>query len=240
MQTKPAIKQTTGLNKRLIISVITYFIIIPLIIFIGVVLFNDRKYNMISILVALLSCIPFFLAFERRKPQPREIMCISVMTAISVAGRFAFAMIPGFKPVTAITAITGFSFGAEAGFLTGAMSAIVSNIFFGQGPWTPFQMFTWGLLGYIAGLLGKTGITKSKIVLIIYGIFSGVLFSFCMDVWFVVSIDGLFNWKRYSIAIASAVPFTITYAVSNVIFLLLLTKPIEEKLIRIKIKYGLL
>ncbi|MGE8203803.1 ECF transporter S component [Heyndrickxia sp. NPDC080065] len=240
MQTKSADKQTTHFNKRLIISLLIFFIVIPLTICVGVVLFNDRKYNIISILIAFLSCIPFFLAFEKRKPQPREMMCISVMTGISVAGRFAFAMIPGFKPVTAITAITGFSFGPEAGFLTGAMSAIVSNIFFGQGPWTPFQMFTWGLLGFIAGLLGKAGISRSKIVLVLYGIFSGILFSFCMDIWFVVSIDGLFNWKRYTIAIASAIPFTITYAVSNVIFLLLLTKPIEEKLMRIKIKYGLM
>ncbi|MEH6944084.1 ECF transporter S component [Bacillus sp. JJ722] len=227
-------------NKRLIISTIIIFVIIPLILIIGVTIFNDRKYNLISMIIAFLACVPFFLRFEKRKPQPREMMIIAVMTAISAAGRFAFAMVPGFKPVTAITAITGFAFGAEAGFLTGSMSAVVSNIFFGQGPWTPFQMFTWGLLGYIAGLLGKTGIMKSKMALIIFGVFSGILFSVCMDIWSVISLDGIFSWERYAVAVVAAIPFTITYAVSNVIFLLILTKPIMKKLERVKIKYGLL
>lgn len=228
-----------ALNSKQLTSIGIIFVAIPLLLFVGATLLADNKYNLISMMVVFLACIPFFLQFERRKPHAREIMIIAVMSAISVAGRIAFAWVPGFKPVTAITAITGFKMGPEAGFLTGAVSAIASNMLFGQGPWTPFQMFTWGIIGYVAGWLGKTSWMDTKIGLILYGIASGVLFSFIMDIWTVLSYDGGFSWARYLQAAGTALPFTIVYAVSNVIFLLLLTKPIGEKLTRIQIKYGL-
>ncbi|MDD3840405.1 MAG: ECF transporter S component [Clostridia bacterium] len=232
--------RATGKRLKKLLSAIIIFIAIPAVIAVGVVLFKDRKYNLISMIIAFLSCVPFFLLFKKRKPQAREIICIAVMSAISVAGRLVFAMLPGFKPVTAITAITGIAFGPEVGFLTGAISAIVSNMFFGQGPWTPFQMMSWGILGFIAGLLARAGIMENKIVLSIYGVVSGILYSLMMDIWFVISIDGLFTWDRYIIAIASAVPFMIVYSVSNVVFLLVLSEPIGKKLKRVKTKYGLM
>ena len=222
------------------ISLSIVFIVIPFVMYAGITMFRDRKYYFISIMIMILACVPFVLSFERRKPQPREILTIAVMSAISVAGRCLFVVTPGFKPVAAITAITGFSLGAEAGFLTGATSALVSNMFFGQGPWTPFQMFIWGMIGFIAGLLGKTGVMHKKIPLILFGIFAGVFFSFGMDIWGSVSMYGVLSWEAYVLALSSAVPFTIVYAISNIIFLLLLTKPISEKLERIKHKYGIL
>lgn len=228
------------LKTRKILSLLLLFVAIPAVLLMGIVLFNDGKYQIISMIVVILACIPFFLSFEKRRPDAREILVIAVMSAISVAGRAAFAWVPAFKPVTAFTAITGFKLGPEAGFLTGAVSAIASNILFGQGPWTPFQMFTWGILGYIAGLLGKTKWMDTKIGLILYGIFAGVLFSFIMDIWTVMSYGGAFSWARYIAAAGTALPFTITYALSNVVFLLLLTKPIGDKLERIKKKYGIM
>ena len=207
----------------------------------GIVFLGDRKYYFISLLIMGLACVPFFLRFERRKPQAREILVIAVMAAISVAGRCLFVVIPGFKPVAAITAITGFALGAEAGFLTGAMSALVSNMFFGQGPWTPFQMFAWGMIGFAAGLFSKRGrVVHNKWFLVLFGIVAGVFFSFGMDIWGAMSTYGVFSVEAYKLALISAVPFTIVYAVSNIIFLLVLTKPVMEKLERIKMKYGLM
>lgn len=228
------------LNKKFFITSIIVLIIIPLCLAMGVTLWQDRRYNILSLMIVILACFPFFISFERKKPKTREILIIAVMAAIAVAGRAAFVWAPAFKPVTAIVAITGFAFGPAAGFLTGATTAVTSNILFGQGPWTPFQMFTWGLLGYIAGILGKAGWMERKIPLIIYGLFSGILFSFIMDIWTVISYDRAFSWKRYLAAAATALPYTATYAISNIFFLLILAKPIGEKLTRIKIKYGLL
>lgn len=214
-------------------------VIMPILLISGQLLLSSKSYHIISILVAFLACVPFFIRFESKKPKARELVIIAVMTTISVVGRLAFSLVPGFKPVTAITVITGVSLGAEAGFLTGAMSAIISNILFGQGPWTPFQMLVWGLIGFIAGLLSKLNIMQNKIVLSLYGIFSGVIFSLVMDVWGVLAIDHSFNFARYIATVITSLPFMVIYAVSNVVFLLMLSSPIGKKLDRIKLKYGI-
>jgi len=226
-------------SKRLIIYAVIVCVIMPIAIIGGQLLLKSKSYHIISILLAFLACIPFFIRFEGKKPKARELVIIAVMTTISVVGRLAFSLVPGFKPVTAITVITGVSLGAEAGFLTGAMSAIISNILFGQGPWTPFQMLVWGLIGFIAGLLSKLNIMQNKIVLSLYGIFSGVIFSLVMDVWGVLAIDHTFNFARYTATVITSLPFMAIYAVSNVVFLLFLSSPIGKKLDRVKLKYGI-
>ena len=232
-------KRKSAVPWRTIISFAVNLVLIPLVIFIGVKLFADRKYNLISMIIAFLACVPFFIGFERGKTGARELVVIAVMTAISVLGRLIFAPIPGFKPVTAIVIITGIAYGMQAGFLTGALSAIVSNIFYGQGPWTPFQMFVWGFLGLLAGLIFPRGKKLNAVALIVIGAVGGVLFSVMMDIWSVLNLDGAWNWPRYLALLVSGLPFMAIYAVSNVVFLLLLTKPFLQKLNRVKDKYGL-
>ncbi len=201
-------------------------------------IFKEKQYAFVSLAIALLACAPFFMSFERNNRNTHKLVIIAVMVAMSVAGRFVFAMIPGFKPVTAIVVITAMYFGSEAGFLTGALSAFISNFYFGQGPWTPFQMFTWGLIGLLAGLLSGA-LKGNKLILAVYGVFAGVVFSLLMDVWSVLWYQNEFNGKLYLTSILLAMPYTAVYAVSNVIFLLWLRKPMGEKLSRIKLKYGL-
>lgn len=229
----------TAGGRRLLFTSLTIFILIPAVIAGGVFLLRDRRYNLISILVALLACLPFFLSFERRRPQARELVVIAVMAAVSTAGRVLFAFVPGFKPVTALTVITGAALGPEAGFLTGAVTAVVSNLFFGQGPWTPFQMLIWGLIGYFAGWLGRAGLMERGLVQALYGVLSGVAFSLAMDIWTVLTLDNAFRLSRYLAVAAASLPFMAMYAVSNVIFLLLLGGPIGRKLARLRTKYGI-
>ncbi len=212
--------------------------IIPLVVLGGALLFDEKQFAWVSLCVALLSCIPFFLRFERRDTDTKKLILIAAMVALSVIGRILFTPLPGFKPVTAIVVITAMYFGSEAGFLTGAMSALISNFYFGQGPWTPFQMFSWGFIGLLAGILANP-LRRSKIILTVYAVFSGVSFSLFMDIWSVLWADGTFNLSRYLAAVIAAAQFTIVYAVSNVIFLLLFSKPIGKILERIKTKYAL-
>ena len=160
------------------------------------------------------------------------------MTALSVAGRLLFAVLPGFKPVTAMVVLTAMYFGGEAGFLTGALTAVLSNFYFGQGPWTPFQMVTWGLLGFVAGLL-RNRLKASRLFLALYGAVAGVAFSLLMDVWTAVWIDGTLTLSRYLASVATSGGYMLLYALSNVIFLLLLRKPMGEILGRIQKKYGI-
>ncbi len=213
-------------------------LLIPAVVLFGVLLFPAKQYAWISLCTALLSCLPVFLQFERKSIGTRRLILIASMTALSVLGRILFTPIPGFKPVTAMVVITAMYFGGEAGFLTGSLSAVISNFWFGQGPWTPFQMFSWGILGLIAGLIANP-MKHSKILLAVYGAVSGILYSVIMDVWTVLWADGIFNFSRYAAALTSALPFTAIYAVSNVIFLLLLGKPIGKILERVQTKYGL-
>lgn len=210
------------------------FIAIPLIVFMGAVVFDERRYIFISLTVALISLILFACGFEKKAIGSRRMVIVAIMTALSVVGRF----IPFFKPISAITIITAIYLGSESGFLVGALSTLISNIYFGQGPWTPFQMLSWGLIGLFAGFLANP-LKRRKCLLLIYGIVSGVIYSAAMDIWTVISYNGSFNPKLYTAALLTAVPHMIMYCVSNFIFLYFLAEPFGEKLERIKIKYGI-
>lgn len=227
-------------KKRLktVATVVLLLIAIPCAVIGGSVMFREKHYAWVSLCVAVLSCVPLFYSFERKESSAKELTVLAVMVALSAAGRFVFAWFPGFKPVTAITVIVAVQLGKEAGFTVGSLSAVVSNFYFGQGPWTPFQMFAWGFIGFLAGLLAEP-LRKNRVLLCVFGAVAGVLFSVLMDVWTTIWADGTFNLARYGAAIVSALPVTAEYAVSNVVFLLLLATPIGEKLERIQKKYGL-
>ena len=209
------------------------FGLIPALVLSGALLFDSRRYLILSLGVAVLALLLFYAGVEKRNIGSRRMVLTAVMTALAVAGRF----IPLFKPVTAICVITAMYLGAEAGFLCGSMSVLISNIWFGQGPWTPFQMLGFGLIGLLAGYLSRP-LIKSRLLLLAYGLLAGVAYSMIMDVWTVLWYSGGFDATLYLAAIASALPFTAMYAASNLVFLLLLAKPVGAKLARVKLKYG--
>ncbi len=218
---------------RTVFRVLIPAILIPLSVVLGMFVFDEKAYAFVSVAVAMLSVVLFLCGFDRKKTGTRRLILISVMIALSVVGRF----FPLFKPVTAFAVIAGMYFGAEAGFLTGSFSALISNFYFGQGPWTPFQMFAWGLLGFLAGVMNQP-LKKSRVMLYAYAFFSGILYSLVMDIWTVLWELGGFSAEVYLAKMLTALPHTLLYAVSNVIFLLLFAKPFGEKLERVKLKYG--
>lgn len=217
---------------RAVIRTTVPFVLIPACVLVGVFLFDEKRYALVSLLIALLSLLLFAAGFERKKTGTRRLVIVSVMVALSVAGRF----LPLFKPVTALTVLTGVYLGPEAGFLTGSLAAAISNFYFGQGPWTPFQMFALGLIGFCAGLM--PALLKRRPFLVLYGVISGIAYSFIMDVWTVLWYNGSLNFGLYLTALSTAVPYTVLYAVSNAVFLWAFAKPFGEKLERIRLKYG--
>ena len=217
---------------------LVYAVAFPLLAIGGAFVFKDKFYAWVTLAAVLLACLPFFIRFEKKETDAKTLILIAVMIALSVVGRFIFAPLPGFKPVTAMTVLTAMYFGSDAGFMTGALTAVISNFYFGQGPWTPFQMFSWGIIGLIAGIFAEK-LKKSKVFLSIFGALSGILYSLLMDIWTVLWADGYFNFARYLAALVSSLQFTVIYAVSNVIFLLLLSKPTGKILQRVKTKYGI-
>ena len=225
-------------NIKRVLSMLLLLVVVPATVILSYTLFDNNRYDIASLVIAVVSTLAVVLRFEKSKSNGKLIAVISVMTALSVAGRFIFSPLPFFKPVTAIVVITALYFDSECGFITGAFSALLSNFYFGQGPWTPFQMMVWGLIGLLSGLLAKY-IVKNRITLSVWGVFSGVLYSMIMDIWTTLWSDGGFNISRYVFYLSSSLPIMAVYAVSNVVFLILLAKPFGKKLERIKIKYGI-
>jgi energy-coupling factor transport system substrate-specific component len=203
---------------------------------------QDAKKKMtyigLSVLIMILTIAAFYLRFEKKKVRSRRLVIIAVMTALSVLGRFIFGALPAFKPITAIVIVTAIWMGPECGFMVGTLTALISNFYFGQGPWTPFQMLAWGFIGLTAGLLSKP-LKKNMVLLAIFGALSGVFYSCFMDIWTVLFYEEGFVWTLYKAALITAIPYIISYAVSTVVFLLLIGKPFGEKFDRVINKYGI-
>lgn len=221
---------------------------------------GDRNYYIAGVLIIILAMIPFFAGFESRRPEARELVTIAVMCAIAVASRIVFIMFPGFKPIVAIIMITGMAFGPSAGFLTGAMGAFVSDFVFGQGSWTPWQMFAFGIAGFIFGLLSGRGPVKAEA-----GLPSGFsggrtmkktlqrlpvsLFGFAvivvivgpiLDTCTLFTMTTTVNASSAAAVYLTGLPVNLIHGLAVFLTLFFLTVPIMDKLDRIKIKYGMM
>jgi len=229
------------LSKRTVAAAAMILLAIPLTIYIGIFYLGDRKYYFIALLIILETMLPFALVFESRKPQARELVVIAVLCAIAVAGRAAFFMLPQFKPVVALVIIAGVAFGGEAGFLVGAMTGFVSNFFFGQGPMTPWQMFAFGIIGFIAGVLFRKGLLgRGRIPLAIFGgIVTFVVYGGLMNPATVLTFQPNPVREMFLLSYLQGIPFDLVHAVATVTFILVTSQAMLEKLDRIKVKYGL-
>ncbi len=224
------------------ISILVMIVLIPLTVGISWYL-GDRKYYIASVLIMIYSMIPFFASFESRKPQARELVTLAVMCAIAVASRAAFVWAENFKPIGGIVMIAGMAFGPQAGFMTGSLSMIVSDIMFGQGPWTPWQMFSYGLLGFISGLLAKKNILSDKNPLknaVIGFIMMVVMVGPILDTCAVFTMAQMLNTESLLAIYAAGIPVNVSQGIAVSLCLLLLTRPMMDKLNRIKVKYGLI
>ena len=233
-------KSGRKLTKRTAAAALLILLAIPLTIYIGVFYLKDKKYYFISLLIMLEAILPFCMVFEARKPQARELVIISVLCAIAVSGRAAFYMLPQFKPVAALVIIAGVCLGGETGFLVGAVTGFVSNIFFGQGPWTPWQMFAFGLIGFFAGILFRKGfLRKTKASLCIFGGLAAlIIYGGIMNPASVIMSQAKPTSGMFISAYLMGIPFDLIHAASTAFFMWFMSEPMIDKLERIKVKYG--
>lgn len=238
-------KRESKADERRTISLLTIDVVMIALalgtVFAGIYIFDNQRYFIVSMLLVIYAMVPFFARFERSSPKAREIVILAVMISVAVAGRAAFFMVPNFKPTVAIIIIAGVALGRQAGFLTGAMSAFVSNFLFGQGPWTTWQMLAMAVIGYLAGAVFYRYGDRMKVVVL--AVFGGAatffIYGAITDMWTILMMTSQPSLATAMVVYGAAVPFNAVHAAATVIFLLLLAKPMVEKLNRVKVKYGM-
>ena len=191
-------------RKRTKVSSLIIFLLIPATIAAGCIFLDNERYMVISLVLLIYTMIPFFMVFEKRKPKAREIVLIAMMAAITVCAQLFFHMVLPLQIGTALIIISGIALGPEAGFLIGATARFICNFYMGQGPWTPWQMFCWGLLGFLAGLafnrieLDKLKSRNFKVILgpVMCVAFAVIAAYICYIIW-PGEDNTFFGWRLY-------------------------------------------
>ena len=228
------------MKKSNIVTVLIFLLVIPATLILGSRM-PGRWYYLTSTLIIAELLIPFFLTFEGRRPQARELVVIAVMCALAVAARVAIP-IPNFKAIYAIIMIAGIAFGPESGFLVGAVAALSSNFFLSQGPYTPWQMMAYGAGGMLAGFLFRKGrLPRKPLLMGIVGLLTVLLFvGPLLDTCTVFLAPISMNVKSILAVYISGFTVNISQGLSTFAVLFLLGNPLLEKLDRIKVKYGMM
>lgn len=193
----------------------------------------------LTMLVVVVCLGLFFASYEVSQPALRQIMPTVVLAAVAAAGRVLFAAVPDVKPVTAICIVAGATLGRRNGFMTGALAALVSNLFFGQGAWTPWQMYAWGLVGYLAGVLSDRGAFKRPWAIYVFGFVSALLYGFFLNGYYVVGWVRPLTTATIAAAFAAGIGLDCIHGVATVAFLLAIWAPWGRRIKRIVRKYGL-
>ena len=228
------------MKKSRLATLLVFLVLIPLTLLLGKAIPGRHYYITVTLMIGELM-LPFFLAFEGRKPQARELALLAVMCALAIAARVVFP-IPHFKAVFAVIIIAAIAFGPEAGFMVGAITAFASNFFYGQGPFTPWQMMAYGAGGMLAGFAFSKGkLPQKPWVMAVFGFVTVLLWiGPLMDCSSIFLMLSRITWKAVVMVFASGFFVNCCNALTTAAVLFFLGKPLLQKLHRIQEKYGLL
>ncbi len=227
--------------RQTVFSAVWLLLVLPLGLFCGAKLLDQRYYLWLSLGLLALGLLPFFLRFERRKPSARLVAVLAALTALAIAGRAAFFMLPQCKPVLAIVILAGVALGGESGFLVGSVTMLLSNLLFGQGPWTPYQMFAMGLCGALAGILARCRILPPRrgalcvfgavVAVVVYG---GIMNPVSALLWGAGALNKEILFSYY----LSGLPMDLIHAAATAVFLWALAPTILAQLSRLQTTHG--
>ncbi len=168
--------------------------------------------------VGLVLVIAALATVEAGPNRSRELTLIAALAAAGAAGRVLFAFVPNVQPLTMVVAVTGVCLGPRAGLATGATAAVASNVFLGQGPWTPWQMLAWGLVGATAGMIGDP--LRSRWVLAAFGVFWGFGFDWILDLWSWAALGPSADASSFAAFVVAGIWFDIAHATGNAVIAL--------------------
>ncbi len=205
------------------------------------VLFSDSvSYYIMAALIIVILLLPVFIGFEKSARSAREMALLAVITALAVASRAVFYLVPQFKPIAAVVIAGAACLGASRGCLIGAFSAFISNFLFAQGLWTPFQMVALGLVGFAAGIIFEKVKPKRINLTVIGFIITFVIYGLIVDLSSVFLMVTDFSVSSVLAIYASGVPFNAAFAGATALILFLAGEPFVKKLNRINKKYGII
>ncbi len=196
--------------------------------------FVDVNWALLSIIMVSLAILIFFIRFEQKSINSKEVALIATMASIAGVSRIPFAMFVNVQPTTFIVMITGYVMGSQAGFIVGAVAALVSNFFLGQGPWTPWQMFSWGMCGVLGGLISKMSKSFNLPVFALLCGFGGYLFGWLMNVWHWMGFVYPLSLKTFLATYMASFPFDTIHMIGNVIISIAFGKSFYRILTRFK------
>jgi energy-coupling factor transport system substrate-specific component len=174
-------------------------------------------WGLIATVLVVLAILAFLFEFQAAAIGSKEIALVAMLGTMSAVLRIPFAVLPSVQPSTYLVICSGYVFGPVAGFMVGAITALVSNFFLGQGPWTLYQMLAWGLLGVMAGYMRRLNL--GRIWLVIFGIFGGYLYGWIMNTWYWASFIYPLTWRTFLTYQLTSVWLDTFHAIGNAVFL---------------------
>jgi energy-coupling factor transport system substrate-specific component len=178
-----------------------------------------------------------FAWYERSRPPAQVVALVAALAALAIAGRIAFAAFPNVKPTTDIVIFAGFALGGAPGFAVGALTALVSNFWFGQGPWTPWQMAAWGLCGVLGAALALGGRRPNRFVLAAVCGFAGIAYGALLNFSLMATYGGELSLERFGVLEGRAIPFDAAHVAANVVFALVAGPAMLRMLIRFRRRF---
>ena len=175
------------------------------------------NWGLVATVLVVLTIAAFFFEFEASALSSKEIALVAMLGTISAVLRIPFAAIPSVQPSTYLIICSGYVFGPVAGFMVGALTALVSNFFLVQGPWTPFQMVAWGLLGVLAAYVRR--LNPGRIGLVIFGIAAGYFYSWMVNTWYWASFIYPLTFKTFMVYQLNSIWLDTFHAAGNAFFL---------------------
>ena len=194
------------------------------------------SWGLAAALIAVLALFVFFYEFSLSAISSKEIALVAILGAMSAVVRIPFAAFPSIQPSTFLIICAGYVFGPAAGFMVGALTALVSNFFLGQGPWTPFQMLAWGFVGVAAAYIRYLNMGRAGLV--ITGIVAGYLYGWLMNTWFWASFIYPLTWKSFLTFQLTSIWFDTFHAAGNALFLGLFGMKTVAILMRFKERFS--
>ncbi|HEU5252642.1 MAG TPA: prenyltransferase/squalene oxidase repeat-containing protein [Solirubrobacterales bacterium] len=178
-----------------------------------------------------------FAWYERSRPPAQVVALVAALAALAIAGRIAFAAFPNVKPTTDIVVFAGYALGGAPGFAVGALTALVSNFWFGQGPWTPWQMAGWGLCGVLGAALALGTRNAGRLTLAATCAFAGIFYGALLNFSLMATYGGDLTLRHFLALEARAIPFEVAHVLGNVVLALVAGPAMVRMLVRFRERF---